>query len=88
MRDFNYCVSRTRWSLLKSGKEQVIPQEILRTITGGFDVNSKYLIEEDGPFPEQVQAIWSCCATCVWPRCATSPPLRQAHGPGHAEGDH
>lgn len=51
-----YYISRTRWSLLKAGKEQVVPDEALRAIASVFDVNPEYLLQEDGPLPEQVEA--------------------------------
>lgn len=53
---YDYYISRTRWSLLKSGKEQVVPEECLRAIAGVFGVNPDYLLLEDGPVPEQVDA--------------------------------
>jgi len=53
---YDYYISRTRWSLLKSGKEQVVPEECLRAIAGVFGVNADYLIQDDGPVPEQVDA--------------------------------
>jgi hypothetical protein len=53
---FDYYISRTRWSLLKSGKEQVVPDECLRAIAGVFGVDPDYLIHDDGPVPEQVEA--------------------------------
>ncbi|WP_290170243.1 hypothetical protein [Arthrobacter sp. APC 3897] len=51
-----YYLSRTRWSLLKSGKEQVVPDEALRAIAAVFDVNPDYLLLEDGSLPERVEA--------------------------------
>ncbi|WP_229780431.1 hypothetical protein [Arthrobacter sp. BL-252-APC-1A] len=51
-----YYISRTRWSLLKSGKEQVVPDEALRAIAEVFDVNPEYLLQEDGPLPERIEA--------------------------------
>jgi transcriptional regulator with XRE-family HTH domain len=51
-----YYISRTRWSLLKHGKEQVVPDELLRAIAHVFDVNPEYLLQEDGKLPEQVEA--------------------------------
>jgi transcriptional regulator with XRE-family HTH domain len=51
-----YYISRTRWSLLKHGKEQVVPEEALRAIATVFDVNPEYLLQEDGKLPEQVEA--------------------------------
>ncbi|MCB5281118.1 hypothetical protein [Arthrobacter sp. ES1] len=53
---FDYYISRTRWSLLKAGKEQVVPEDCLRAIAGVFGVNPEYLLQEDGPVPEQVDA--------------------------------
>jgi hypothetical protein len=53
---YDYYISRTRWSLLKSGKEQVVPDECLRAIAGVFGVNPDYLLQDDGPVPEQVEA--------------------------------
>lgn len=53
---YDYYISRTRWSLLKSGKEQVVPEECLRAIAGVFGVDPDYLLHEDGPVPEQIDA--------------------------------
>lgn len=51
-----YYISRTRWSLLKHGKEQVIPEEALRALAAVFDVDPEYLLQEDGKLPERVEA--------------------------------
>jgi transcriptional regulator with XRE-family HTH domain len=51
-----YYISRTRWSLLKAGKEQVVPKDALRAIATVFDVDPEYLLQDDGPLPEQVEA--------------------------------
>jgi transcriptional regulator with XRE-family HTH domain len=51
-----YYISRTRWSLLKSGKEQVVPDELLRALAVVFDVDPEYLRHEDSKLPEQVEA--------------------------------
>lgn len=51
-----YYISRTRWSLLKQGKEQVVPDEALRAIAAVFDVDPEYLLQEDGKLPQQVEA--------------------------------
>ncbi|WP_242702110.1 hypothetical protein [Arthrobacter cavernae] len=51
-----YYLSRTRWSLLKSGKEQVVPDEALRAIASVFDVDAEYLLQEGGKLPERVEA--------------------------------
>lgn len=52
----DYYISRTRWSLLKSGKEQVVPDECLVAIAKVFGVNPDYLLQHDGPVPEKVDA--------------------------------
>lgn len=51
-----FYVSQERWDLLKAGKEQTLPEEFLRVLAGVFDVNPKYLLEEDGPLSEHVEA--------------------------------
>jgi transcriptional regulator with XRE-family HTH domain len=51
-----YYLSRTRWSLLKSGREQVVPDEALRAIASVFDVDPEYLIQDGGKLPERVEA--------------------------------
>lgn len=51
-----YYLSRTRWSLLKAGKEQVVPDEALRAIATVFDVDPEYLLQEGGKLPERVEA--------------------------------
>lgn len=48
--------SRTRWSLLKNGKEQVIADEALNALAVVFDIDPEYLLQEDGPLPEKVEA--------------------------------
>lgn len=51
-----YFLSRTRWTLLKAGKVQVVPDEALRAIAVFFDVNPEYLIQDEGKMPERVEA--------------------------------
>jgi transcriptional regulator with XRE-family HTH domain len=51
-----YYISRTRWSLLKSGKEQVVPDELLRALAIVFDVDPEFLRHEDSNLPEHVEA--------------------------------
>ena len=51
-----YYLSRTRWSLLKSGHVQHVPEEALRAIASVFDVDPEYLIQEGGKLPERVEA--------------------------------
>lgn len=55
-RKAGYYLSRTRWSLLKAGKEQVVPDEALRAIASVFDVDPEYLLQDDGKLPERVEA--------------------------------
>jgi transcriptional regulator with XRE-family HTH domain len=55
-KESGYYISRSRWSLLKNGKEQTVPEEALRAIAAVFDVDPEYLLQEDGKLPEQVQA--------------------------------
>lgn len=51
-----YYISRTRWSLLKAGKEQVVPEEVLRALAAVFGVDPQYLLQEDAELPHQVTA--------------------------------
>ena len=51
-----YSLSRTRWSLLKNGKEQVVPEAALRAIAKVFGVDPEYLLQDDGELPKQVEA--------------------------------
>ncbi|WP_227008207.1 hypothetical protein [Pseudarthrobacter sp. AB1] len=51
-----YYISRTRWSLLKSGKEQAVPEEALLALATVFDIAPQYLFQEDGELPHQVKA--------------------------------
>lgn len=55
-KEAGYYISRTRWSLLKHGREQTVPEAALRAIATVFDVDPEYLLQEDGPLPEQVEA--------------------------------
>lgn len=56
IRKCGYFISRTRWSLLKAGREQAIPRDLLIAIAAVFGVGPGYLLQEDGPLPEQVNA--------------------------------
>jgi hypothetical protein len=56
MEKCGYFISRTRWTLLKAGREQAIPRDLLIAIATVFDVDPEYLLQEDGPLPEQVEA--------------------------------
>lgn len=55
-RETGYFISRTRWSLLKAGRVQVVPDECLRALAAVFDVNPAYLLQEDGPLPGRIRA--------------------------------
>ncbi|MBG6184889.1 hypothetical protein IWX65_002867 [Arthrobacter sp. CAN_A214] len=52
---YGYFLSRTRWSLLKAGKEQYVPDEALVAIARVFDVDPEYFLQEGGKLPEQVE---------------------------------
>lgn len=56
-KEFGYYVSRTRWSLLKNGQLQEVPDECLHAVAAVFGVNSEYLLNEDAPLPPEVEAI-------------------------------
>jgi hypothetical protein len=49
-------VSREQWELLTAGKDQTVPDELLRALAAVFGVNSEYLLKEDGPLSERVEA--------------------------------
>lgn len=51
-----FYVSKERWDSLKDGKEQALPEELLRALAGVFGVSPEYLLEEDGPVSERVEA--------------------------------
>ena len=51
-----FFVSREQWELLTAGKEQTLPDELLRALAAVFGVNPEYLLQEDGPLPEHVEA--------------------------------
>lgn len=50
-------ISRTRWSMLKNGQVQVVPDECLRAIAKVFDVDPGYLLHEDAELPADVEAM-------------------------------
>lgn len=54
-KEAGYYISRTRWELLKAGKEQVVPEECLHALAAVFGVDPDYLVQEDGELPEQVR---------------------------------
>ena len=51
-----YYISRTRWSLLKHGRDQVIPEEALRALAVVFDIDPEYLLRDNSKHPKQVEA--------------------------------
>ena len=51
-----FYVSKEQWDLLRAGKEQALPEELLRALAGVFGVSPEYLLEEDGPVSERVEA--------------------------------
>ena len=52
-----YFISRTRWSRLKNGQFQVVPDECLRAIATVFGVDPEYLLREDAKLPSQVEVM-------------------------------
>lgn len=54
--ELGFYVSRERWDLLTTGKEQTLPEELLRAVAGVFGVSSEYLLDEAGPVSEYVEA--------------------------------
>jgi hypothetical protein len=52
-----YFISRTRWSRLKNGQFQVVPDECLRAIATVFGVDPEYLLREDAKLPAQVEVM-------------------------------
>lgn len=50
-------ISRTRWSRLKNGQVQVVPDACLRALATVFNVNREYLLREDAELPEEVEAM-------------------------------
>lgn len=52
-----YSISRTRWSRLKNGQFQVVPDECLRAIATVFGVDPEYLLREDAKLPAQVEVM-------------------------------
>jgi hypothetical protein len=51
-----FYVSRKQSDLLRAGKEQTLSEELLRALAGVFGVSPEYLLEEDGPLSERVEA--------------------------------
>jgi hypothetical protein len=55
LKQTDYYLSRTRWSLLKNGKASVVPEEALRALAAVFDVDPQYLLEEGAELPPAVE---------------------------------
>lgn len=55
-RKSGFYVSLEQWELLTAGKEQALPDELLRALAAVFGVNAEYLLQDDGPLPEHVEA--------------------------------
>lgn len=51
-----FYVSKEQWDSLKDGKEQTLPEDLLRALAGVFGVSPEYLLEEDGRGSERVEA--------------------------------
>lgn len=52
-----YYISRSRWSLLKNGEGQAVPDACLRAIATVFEVDPEYLLREDAELPADVKAM-------------------------------
>jgi hypothetical protein len=52
-----YFISRTRWSMLKNGQFQAVPDECLRAIATVFGLDPEYLLREDAKLPAQVEVM-------------------------------
>lgn len=52
-----YKMSRTRWSRLKNGRIQVVPDACLRAIATVFGVDPEYLLREDAKLPAKVKVM-------------------------------
>ncbi len=52
-----YFISRTRWSLIKEGKDQVIPDACMHALAEVFDVDPEYLLREDTELPADLEAM-------------------------------
>lgn len=52
-----YFISRTRWSRLKEGKDQVVPDACLSALAKVFDVDPEYLLHDDTELPADLEAV-------------------------------
>jgi len=51
-----YEITRTRWSMLKNGRLQVVPDSCLRALAAVFDVHSGYLLNDAAGLPAEFNA--------------------------------
>lgn len=56
-RKAGYSITRTRWTLLKNGNVQVVPDACLRAIATIFEVNPEYLLYEDAELPADLESM-------------------------------
>lgn len=55
LKDRGVAISRTKWHYLKTADLRVRPDEkLLRALGEVFGVDPEYLVQEDGPLPQQV----------------------------------
>lgn len=56
LKDRGVAISRTKWHYLKTADTRVRPDEkLLRALGEVFGVDPRYLVQEDGPLPQQVE---------------------------------
>lgn len=55
-REHGVYISRTRWSLLKEGRVQAVPDECLGAVAKVFDVDPEYLLRGDAEMPADLEA--------------------------------
>jgi hypothetical protein len=56
LKDCGVAISRTKWHYLKTADTRVRPDEkLLRALGEVFGVDPRYLVQEDGPLPQQVE---------------------------------
>lgn len=56
-RKVGHCVSHIRWSLLKNGQDQTIPNRCLRAIATVCGSSPGYLLDENAPLPPKVEVM-------------------------------
>jgi DNA-directed RNA polymerase subunit F len=56
LKDRGVAISRTKWHYLKTADTRVRPdQKLLEALVEVFGVDPRYLVQEDGPLPQQVE---------------------------------